>query len=390
MIIQSVRATHIVNSDTDESYRAAIEDAAKQRHALCDYGTAHSGLGHAPPASFTHVVAPSDIFEHWKADMGLRVSGGMRFSEVQGRLAEAGQFLPLDADGDMTVAEIIAHNVYGSLRLTHGTCRDLLLGLRYVDPQGQWVRVGGKTVKNVAGYDVTRLFVGSMNTLGLIADANLRTAVIPHHVTRLAVSNMDLERLDALMTDLLTCDASPCSLQYEMEDRDTRCVVVYAGTQHGCTAQFAAFKEWLAHHNMTGVDIAANEGPWNANALGQGKQKWTRDVGACVKAVVPPVQSARLLSHLRSTLPGKSRIEALPVHGVIHAGGMWTLDESQKLNKDLLVLLKEVGGHLTWTRRPLDSNRIDPFAPEQSDWGMLRKIKSTMDPHNLFNPGRFI
>src|SRR5207249_3161430 len=102
------------------------------------------------------------------------------------------------------IAEIIAHNVSGPLRLTHGTCRDLLLGLRYFDATGTLITVGGRTVKNVAGYDVTRLMVGSLNTLGLIADANLRTAAIPERINRIALHNVDPAALDPRVTPWLT------------------------------------------------------------------------------------------------------------------------------------------------------------------------------------------
>src|SRR5688572_9398900 len=98
---------------TIEEYAAAVRRCAELGQKIADYGVAHAGLGHAPPADAVRIEPPTEGFEHWQSDMSARVPGGMTIGELQRRLGEANQWLPIDADDDMTVAEVIAHNVSG-------------------------------------------------------------------------------------------------------------------------------------------------------------------------------------------------------------------------------------------------------------------------------------
>lgn len=390
--IQSIRCGRVVGCETEEEYRHAVAQCVDAGQAVADYGVAHTGMGHAPSAGFVRVVPPADVFEHWKADMGVRVSGGMTLGRLQEQLAEAHQWLPLDADDDVTVAEAIAHNVYGPLRLAHGTCRDLLLGLRYVDGHGQWVKVGGKTVKNVAGYDVTRLMVGSMNTLGLIADANLRTAAIPHQITSLRVTGLDVQRLDETMSDLLTCDASPGSIEHTATgDRQTVCHVAYAGIPKGCDAQVDAFKKWLVARGMKTGQVDRVDTDYAADAIERAQRRaWRRSATACVKLVVPPAATGRTMTALLHDTLAFTHLDAMPAHGVIHIGAAWTVEQARQADARINQLIGQSGGLRVWIKRPGDTPQVVPFAPPQDDWAMLAKIKAALDPKNIFNPGRFL
>ena len=105
----------------------------------------------------------------------------MRFADLQKRLGEEGQFLALDppvADG-ATIGGVIATNVSGPLRFAYGTARDLVIGTRVANPDGTLTRAGGRVVKNVAGYDLNKLYVGSLGTLSIIVELSFKLAPIP-------------------------------------------------------------------------------------------------------------------------------------------------------------------------------------------------------------------
>jgi glycolate oxidase FAD binding subunit len=120
------------------------------------------------------------VLEHAAADQVLRVQAGVRLRELQEQLANANQMLAIDPpERGATIGGIVAANASGPLRLRYGTIRDLIIGIRVVLSDGTVAKAGGKVVKNVAGYDLAKLFTGSLGTLGVIAEANFRLHPVP-------------------------------------------------------------------------------------------------------------------------------------------------------------------------------------------------------------------
>src|SRR5262249_31484822 len=115
------------------------------------------------------------------ADLTVTVEAGMPLSELQRILGEQGQFLALDPplqDG-ATIGGVIATNSSGPLRFAYGTARDLVIGTRVANPNGTLTRAGGRVVKNVAGYDLNKLYIGSLGTLAIIVELSFKLAPIP-------------------------------------------------------------------------------------------------------------------------------------------------------------------------------------------------------------------
>jgi glycolate oxidase FAD binding subunit len=130
------------------------------------------------------------ILEHAAGDLTATVEAGVRLSQLQSALAEHGQMLALDPPGDPTIGACLAGNLSGPRRHRYGTARDLVLGVTVVLADGTVANSGGKVVKNVAGYDLGKLFCGSRGTLGLIARVSLRLHPRPR-VARTLVAEVD-------------------------------------------------------------------------------------------------------------------------------------------------------------------------------------------------------
>jgi glycolate oxidase FAD binding subunit len=130
------------------------------------------------------------ILEHEAADLTATVEAGIHLSRLNAELAEHGQMLALDPPGDPTVGACIAGNLSGPRRHRYGTGRDLVLGVTVVLADGLTASSGGKVVKNVAGYDLGKLFCGSRGILGLIARVSLRLHPRPR-VARTLVAEAD-------------------------------------------------------------------------------------------------------------------------------------------------------------------------------------------------------
>jgi glycolate oxidase FAD binding subunit len=114
------------------------------------------------------------VLEHEAGDLTAIVEAGVRLRDLDERLAEHGQMLALDPPGDPTIGGCVAANLSGPRRHRYGTARDLVIGVTVVLADGTIASSGGKVVKNVAGYDLAKLFCGSEGRLGLIARVGLR------------------------------------------------------------------------------------------------------------------------------------------------------------------------------------------------------------------------
>jgi glycolate oxidase FAD binding subunit len=121
----------------------------------------------------------SGVVEHASGDLVARVRAGTRMGDVQAVLAQAGQEIALDVPGDASVGGVVGSGLAGPRRLRYGTPRDLLIGVTIVRADGTVAKSGGKVVKNVAGYDLGKLFAGSAGTLGLITEAIFRLHPLP-------------------------------------------------------------------------------------------------------------------------------------------------------------------------------------------------------------------
>jgi len=124
-------------------------------------------------------VSDARILEHEPGDLTCIVEGGIRLSALSGALAVHGQRLSLDPPGDPTLAECLLDDLSGPLAHRFGTMRDLVIGVTVVLPDGMRASSGGKVVKNVAGYDLAKLFCGSRGRLGSVERLALRLHPLP-------------------------------------------------------------------------------------------------------------------------------------------------------------------------------------------------------------------
>ena len=136
-------------------------------------------VGGAVNASAREVRAPAGIVEFEPAEMTVRCGAGTTVAEVDAALGEHGQCIALTGPEDATIGGVLAVGRSGLRRLRQGPMRDVLLEARYVSADGHVIKAGGPTVKNVSGFDLCRLLVGSLGTLGFLAEVVLRCRPLP-------------------------------------------------------------------------------------------------------------------------------------------------------------------------------------------------------------------
>jgi len=198
--VAGVVPAYVASPTSTQEAAGLLAAAAAAGLAVVPRG-AGTGFGWgAPPSRCDLVVdlrAMNQMIEHEAGDLVVRVQAGMTIGQLASALASAGQELALDVPAEATVGGIVATGTTGPRRLRYGSPRDLLIGLTVVRADGVIARSGGKVVKNVAGYDIGKLFAGSHGTLGLITEATFRLHPRPAAVTWVTAEFGVAERSDA-------------------------------------------------------------------------------------------------------------------------------------------------------------------------------------------------
>ncbi|HEY7992927.1 MAG TPA: FAD-binding oxidoreductase [Candidatus Eremiobacteraceae bacterium] len=146
-------------------------------------GGTHLALGRSTraPNIVLHTTELRNVVEHTPDDMTISVEAGMRIADLRDLLARHRSRLPIDVEAPdrATIGGVVAFGAVGPRRLGLGTLRDYLIGARFAQPDGRVVKTGGMVVKNVSGYDLTRMLHGSVGALGVIGSLNFKLAPMP-------------------------------------------------------------------------------------------------------------------------------------------------------------------------------------------------------------------
>ncbi len=184
------------------------------------------------------------VLEHTPGDMTATVETGITLAEFQKRIGQHGQWLAIDPPHpeNATIAEIISTNASGPRRFGCGTIRDYLIGLTAVMADGTVIHSGGKVVKNVAGYDLIKLFIGGQGSVGVVVEATFKLRPVPEKEQFVSATCKSLEDADKLIEAVLKSPITPLVLDLHKlsTNEPLKLVLGFAGSREEV--------EWQAAH----------------------------------------------------------------------------------------------------------------------------------------------
>jgi len=372
-------------------------------------GGAHQSIG-AIPSRYDVAIdlcRMDRLLEHEPADMTATAQAGIRMVELQHRLGVHGQFLPLDPPllDRATLGGILATRLSGPLVCRYGTARDLVLGLRIVHADGTVVRSGAKVVKNASAYDMTKLYLGSYGTLGVIVEATFRVHPLPAMEQGWWIAASDLELSQAVGIRILGSSLVPN--RTELVDgpalrvlggpaADSALLVSVAGVAEAVQGQASSLARLAAEFGLTLVEFRPPEGGWSVVADFPWINPDRKETGsrAVWRASVLPTECARAMRDVQQAVNRWAEARMIASVGQGALRGAFYADSPEDIGQSLAAAreaLKAIGGVLVILEVP-DSLRFecDMWGVAPDALGLMQRLKTAFDPKRILNPGRFV
>jgi glycolate oxidase FAD binding subunit len=360
---------------------------------MLDLGMPPCKLGTA-----VELTALNQVIDYPARDMTITVQAGITLSELQRILATENQRLPVDVPfpDRATLGGALAANASGPRRYGFGTLRDYVIGISVVNDRGEAVKAGGRVVKNVAGYDLCKLYTGSLGTLGVITQATLKVRPNVEASAPLAFAGAG-GKVGEILDRLHGSRTRPCALEL-LSSAASRDIVpeandwlVLVGFEDNRTATTWQVEQCRQELTGLGVELVRHWRDADTHPVWTALTDWPLgDTGGApivFKASVPPSSVAEFC---RQALDGAPQLLAQAGNGIIH-GRLSDPDAADAFLNRLRTEAAKNGGSVTLTRCPSAlKSRLAVWGPPRGDWELMRAVKAKLDPAGMFNAGRFV
>ena len=391
----------------------AMAVATERRLAVAPRGGGTRMEVGTPPERLDAVVEVSrldDVIEHNPADLTVTTQAGITISSLRRVLEKKAQFLAIDPPlpDRATIGGTLASGADGPLRWHYGHPRDSVIGMRVVQADGTITKSGGQVVKNVSGYDMSRLHVGGLGTLGVIAEVSFKLTPLPQRQATLLGGFDSVEAaLDAGL-DIFHSQVMPLALtlfddtvrrpsRFEAPGSSHLLAVRLGGRPRSLRRQVAECASICREHGVDDIQEIDDDAAslWRSLADFGWDQETTPMV---VRASLLPVSVRRLMDGLRETRAAvpPPAVVAQPGFGAVHM--VWYADGGDsQVDKMALTLMEardavhRAGGRAVIERCPTDvKSRLDVWDAADAPMAVMRRMKEQYDPLRILNPGRFI
>lgn len=404
--VAGVQPQCVVEPASEQEVADVLAYADRERLAVLPRGGGTQLWLGAPPRAGEIVLATTQldaVLDHEPHDQTVTIQAGLRLDALQARLAQARQWLALDPvlPPGATIGGIIATNASGARRLRYGGVRDQLIGVRVALPDGTLAKGGGKVVKNVAGYDLPKLFTGSLGTLGVIVSATFRLYPLAAVSRTVVVSAESPVALCALALRLTAAQVVPSAIDV-FGPGATLAVRFETGSEEAAEDQMTVLRalagdlagelQVLADDDATGergeTDLWREADhtiePWPEEEDG---------TALLLKASLLPTEVGGWLEHLLVVAQGVGlavRYRAHAGHGIVYARLAGAAEALPGAVRALRAAASATRGSLVVQEAaPEVATQLDLWGPVHA-LDVMRQMKARFDPQSTLNPGRFV
>ena len=409
--------------ECNEEVAEIVRICVQHQKPIIPFGTGTSLEGHVAALQggvCLDVSGMNQVLEVNENDLDCRVQAGVTRKQLNQHLRNSGLFFPIDPGADASLGGMTATRASGTNAVRYGTMRENVLGLTVVTADGRIIRTGTRARKSSAGYDLTRLFVGSEGTLGIITEIQLRLYGVPEAISAAVCSFETME--GAVNTTISTIQMGIPVARIELLDEvQVDAINRYSDFDYALKPtlffEFHGTEAWVQEQAEMVKEISTEEGGsdfqwstreqekqklWEARhnayyaglALRPGSKGWATDV------CVPISRLADCILETRSDIEESGQVVPLVGHvgdGNFHL--LFLIDPEneeeelkryQPLNDRLIELALRMGGTCTG-EHGIGSGKIKYMEAEHGDsLDLMRQIKQAFDPDNLMNPGKML
>ena len=315
------------------------------------------------------------VVEHVAGDLTVVAEAGVRLADLQAQVGRAGQLLGLDPPEDgATLGGVVSANASGPRRLRYGTTRDLLIGITVVLADGTVAHAGGKVVKNVAGYDLGKLFTGAHGTLGVVVSTTWRLHPVPPARRVVTLELPDAAAAGPLSVALARSTLTPSAVELIAgADGTARLVVLFESIAESVAGQATAAVALLA-------------GGEESEEL---PEDFGRRPGGADDVLLRLAHAPASLSAVLEALPAGTAVAAHAATGVSYAAV--PAGEAAEALPRLRAAIAPHDGTAVVLRAPdAVRERLDHWGPVGDSLDLMRRVKERFDPERRMSPGRFV
>ncbi|WP_025898270.1 FAD-binding oxidoreductase [Sneathiella glossodoripedis] len=362
----------------------------------------------------------NEILSVHEEDLDCVVQPGVRRKQLNEFLRDTGLFFPIDPGADATIGGMASTRASGTNAVRYGTMKDNILNLTVVLPDGRIIKTGGRAKKSSAGYDLTRLYIGSEGTLGVITEITLRLYGIPEAISAATVSFPDIE--SAVQSVILTIQSGIPIARIELLDEvqvdainkysgldlpvQASLFLEFHGTEQGVKEQsqtvgeickeFGAddFKWTTKPEDRSKLWEARHNAAYSARALRPNASIWATDV------CVPISKLADCIMQTKADLDKSDLVAPIVGHvgdGNFHLSFVLDMDnpdelkEAEELNAKLIARALSMDGTCTGEHGVgLGKKKYLQSELGEGALSVMAALKSALDPDNIMNPGKIL
>lgn len=393
------KTLHWVYPNTQEELAAIVACAHQHQWRVVPCGHASKlswgGIGD----EVTLVVSTERLdrlIEHAVGDLTVTVEAGISFAALQATLAKAGQFLALDPSyaDRATLGGIVATGDTNSLRHRYNSVRDMLLGISFVRSDGEWVKAGGRVVKNVAGYDLMKLLTGSYGTLGIITQLTFRVYPLPQASQTVvlqgqssAIATLTQTLLSSALTPV-SVDLLSASVSQKLDLGESLSVLVrFQNLSESVQQQVDRTIEWGKSLGLASMVYRDEDDATLWKRVAQLMSPVTQDATIIGKIGVKSTQAIALLDQFATLMP--------TAEVVIHAGsglGRFTVEGMRSTQiQEARSRCEAAGGFLSILQASIAlKQQVEVWGYRGNALELMKRIKQQFDPQLCLSPRRFV